>query len=241
MNLPSVQTLYEVTDKTWPAAEELQVGPWKVRRGEGGGQRVSATTAETQWTDEDIEVAENAMLGLSQPKLFMIRESEHDLDLALERRGYRIKDPVNLYAAPILEIDVSPPELLTAIETWPPLAAQRDVWKSGGIGPERVNVMVRANTPKTTILGRANDRTAGTGYIAIHRHIAMFHALETAAEFRRQGLGRNMVKGMARWARTQNAKWLSLIVTQANDPANALYSTMGFRRIGQYHYRIKDE
>ena len=101
MNLPSVQTLYEVTDTTWPAAEELLVGPWKVRRGEGGGQRVSATTAEKHWAEEDIEVAENAMLGLEQPKLFMIRESEHDLDLALERRGYRIKDPVNLYAARI--------------------------------------------------------------------------------------------------------------------------------------------
>ena len=46
MTLPVIQQIYDVVDGTWPAAEYTQTGPWLFRRGAGGGQRVSATTAQ---------------------------------------------------------------------------------------------------------------------------------------------------------------------------------------------------
>ena len=43
--MPGVQHLYSVIEGTWPPASEARVGPWIIRDGQGGGQRVSAATA----------------------------------------------------------------------------------------------------------------------------------------------------------------------------------------------------
>lgn len=241
MTEPDVQTLYAVTEATWPAAAKDRLGPWTIRTGLGGGQRVSATTADGAWTADDLPQAEDAMRALGQTCLFMVRAGEVDLDRALEMRGYRIKDPVNLMVAPSAMIAQPPPPRVTAIEGWPWLAAQAEIWAAGGIGPGRLAVMDRAPFPKTTILGRVDNRPAGAGYAGIHDGIAMFHALEVAPAARRRGLGANMVRGIARWAVGEGADWIALVVTQANSGANALYASMGFRLVGQYHYRILPE
>ncbi|RYG91270.1 GNAT family N-acetyltransferase [Loktanella sp. IMCC34160] len=241
MTEPDVQTLYAVTEATWPAAARVRLGPWTIRTGLGGGQRVSATTADGDWTDDDLPQAEAAMRRLGQPCLFMVRAGETMLDKVLEDRGYRIKDPVNLMVAPSTKIAEPPPPRVTAIEGWPWLAAQAEVWAEGGIGPGRLAVMDRAPFPKTTILGRVDNSPAGAAYAGIHDGVAMFHAVEVSNAYRRRGLGANMIRAIARWALTEGADWTALVVTQANSGANALYASMGFRLVGQYHYRILPE
>jgi hypothetical protein len=93
MTLPSIQKIYDVVDGTWPAAEYMQTGPWLFRRGAGGGQRVSATTARGPFTVEDIATAEAQMKAMGQPNLFMIREGDETLDALLAEQGYVIHDP----------------------------------------------------------------------------------------------------------------------------------------------------
>ena len=58
---PDIQTLYDVVDGTWPAAAFHREGPWTIREGQGGGQRVSAATATEPVTESDIPRAEAAM------------------------------------------------------------------------------------------------------------------------------------------------------------------------------------
>ena len=43
----------------------------------------------------------------------------------------------------------------------------------------------------------------------------------------------------ARWSSANGAAVLSLVVTQANAGAQALYTSQGFTLVGQYHYRIR--
>ena len=43
------------------------------------------------------------------------------------------------------------------------------------------------------------------------------------------------------WAAAQGATHLSVLCTNANDAANALYSSLGMELVGQYHYRIKKD
>lgn len=235
MTLPTCEHLYDVIDVTWPAAEKIHLGPWTLRRGLGGGSRVSATTG--QGTSEDIPSAEAAMRGMGQPCLFMIQKGQQSLDTLLGQRGYQVKDPVTLYAAPIDLIATHRPPPVTTFEVWPPLAVQAELWAEGGIHRERLNVMERADCHRTTILGRLDDTPAGTGYIGIHDSIAMFHALEVSPKFRRRGLAVSMVRAMAFWAKSQGATHMALVVTQANIGANALYSSLGFEAVGHYHYR----
>ncbi|MGB7318716.1 MAG: GNAT family N-acetyltransferase [Planktotalea sp.] len=239
-DLPSIEALYDVCGFTWPAAAETRVGPWMIRDGQGGGQRVSAATREGEG-DWDFDAAEAAMSKLGQPKLFMVRQGETELDAELELRGYQIKDPVNFYACPIAHLtDVDIPRV-TAFTLWEPLQIMRDIWAAGGIDDARYHVMQRSTCTKTALLGRWNDQPAGTGYVAIYGGTAMVHALEILEHQRGMGVGKWMMRRAAVWAEEQGAGMMSVICTQANDAANALYTSLGMTLIGRYHYRIKND
>jgi N-acetylglutamate synthase len=69
----------------------------------------------------------------------------------------------------------------------------------------------------------------------------MVHALEIHPRFRRRGLGRQMMAGAVHWARAQGARDFGLVVTKANAAAQALYASLGLARVGQYHYRMKED
>ena len=209
-----------------------------LRNGAGGGKRVSAATAEGDWTDDDLAAAETAMRILGQDALFMIREGEDTLDKALDARGYEIIDPVNLWVCPIDQLTDIPVPRVTAFAIWEPLAIMRDLWAAGGIGPDRIVVMDRAKVPKTGLLARITDKPAGTAYCAISNSIAMVHALEIAPVHRRKGMGVWLMRQAAHWAKKNGADWMSVLCTQANEGANGLYASLGMQVVGQYHYRI---
>jgi len=234
---PDVARLYDVIDGTWPAAETRQAGPFLLRLGAGGGQRVSAATAVTLVDDTEIDAAEAAMLDREQPRLFQIRAGDEALDAALAVRGYLIVDPVNLYVAPVADLVTDRPPPVTTFTLWEPLAIQIDIWAKGGIGPGRIAVMHRAKGPKTSILGRLNDHPGGTAFVAIHDHIAMVHAVEVVPHQRQQGMARWFMRLAAFWAKDHGATHLAVVCTQANTAANALYASLGMALVGQYHYR----
>ena len=237
----SPQTLYDVIDATWPAAEVTQAGPWSIRTGLGGGSRVSATTQRMPAGADALPQAETEMAKRGQPCIFMIRDGDDALDAILADAGYVIKDPVNLYAAPIANMVMPKPPPVTSFQVWPPLQAQLEVWSAGGVDAPRIAIMQRATCPKSTFLGRANDRPAGTVYAGIAQGVAMLHALEIAAADRKQGLGKHLTRAVAIWGEKQGATHLALLCTKANKAANALYTSLGMQVVGQYHYRIKPD
>ncbi len=230
--------LAQVTEATWPPARSVPLGPWLIREGQGGGQRVSAASPlGDHWTGADIPAAESAMRALGQSPLFVLRPTDTRLDQALADRGYALHDPVVAYAAPVADLAAMEPPVLTTFPHWPPLAVTRQIWEQGGIGPARQAVMDRAQGPKTAILGRAGDRAAGAAFTAIHHNIAMLHALETAPDQRRKGCAHNMLRAAALWARDNGAHTLALLVTERNTAARALYASLNMPIVGQYHYR----
>lgn len=232
----STQLLYEVVDNTWPATSKTRVGGWTIREGQDGGQRVSAATAEQ--SGADIDQAETAMRGLGQNPLFMIRKGDDDLDQQLAARGYAIKDPVTAWACPATLLTNKPIPRVTVFTIWEPLMMMNEIWAEGGIGPGRLAVMNRAAMPKTGLLGRLNEKPGGAAFAAIHRGVAMVHAIETVPYQRRQGMGDWLMRGAAFWAVEQGAETLSVICTDANQAANGLYASLGMQVVGQYHYRI---
>lgn len=230
--------LLAVVDATWPAAALHRAGPWLIREGRGGGQRVSAATAEGDWTGDDIALAERRQSDLGQSSLFLVRDGEDRLDAALDARGYRIHDPVLFRAAPV-EAIAAPAPPLSAFPHWPPLAIARDLWAEGHISPARLAVMERAEGPRTAILARSADRSAGIAYVALAGEDAMLHALHVLPEFRRQGSAVNIMRTAARWAQDHGAKRISVAVAQANGAANALYASIRMPIVGHYNYRVR--
>ena len=229
--------LSDVAEATWPPAATHRHGPWLIREGQGGGQRVSAASPSGDWLPDDIPQAEAAMRALGQSPLFVLHPQDAALDAALDARGYAHHDPVVAYAAPTATLAETPPEFLTSFPHWPPLAVGAQIWAEGGIGPARLAVMDRVQGPKTAILGRAGDRASGIAFTAIHRDIAMLHALEVAPDQRRKGCAHNILRAAALWARDHGATTLALLVTERNLAARALYSSLNMAIVGQYHYR----
>lgn len=229
----------EALQATWPAAQHTLLGAWTLRDGQGGGKRVSAATAEAPVVLSDIAQAEQAMRALDQQPLFMIRPQDHALDTMLHDAGYQIVDPVTAYAVPISTLTDQRPPPIAAFSVWEPLEIMKELWAEDGIGPARLAVMQRAPGPKTGILGRIKDRAAGAAFVAIHQNTAMLHAMVVASAYRRQGTAINMMREAAFWAQDHGATTLSVVVTDANTAARALYSSLKMQPVGHYHYRIK--
>ncbi|WP_170401174.1 GNAT family N-acetyltransferase [Ruegeria arenilitoris] len=227
----------DIVDGTWPAAGYERLGPFQLRQGQGGGSRVSAANALKPAGDADIDAAEAAMQAMGQKRIFCLRPGDEALDAQLATRGYQVLDPVNIYACPTDHLTDTPIPRVTVFLTPEPLAIMREIWAKGGIGPERVAVMERAQGPKTGLLLRHNDQPAGTGFVAIHDGVAMVHALEILPDHRRQGQGGWAMRAAAFWARDNGAETLSVICTKANAGANGLYRALGMEIVGEYHYR----
>lgn len=241
MTMPSTPDLFQALEKTWPAACNTTLGPWTIRKGRGGGKRVSAATAEGPSEPADILAAETAMIALDQPPLFMIRPDENRLDHELAARGYQAIDPVSFYVCPISTLTRTPVEPVTGFLVWPPLEIMKTLWADGGITSGRLAVMHRASSPKTGILARGADRASGCAFISIYNQIAIIHGIEVALTQRRSGVGINILRCAAHWAQNQGALYFSLVVTDANVAANGLYRKSGMSVAARYHYRIRQK
>jgi len=238
---PDIHTLYEAIDATWAPATISRAGPWAIREGRGGGSRVSAATADGPVTQADLPQAEAAMRALGQVPLFMIRQGDEALDAMLAERGYELADPVNLRLGPLAPFLAEPLPLARVYAGWEPLAIQREIWAAGGVGAERLAVMDRVEAPKTSILGRDGNAPAATAFVALHKGIAMMHAVEVAAKYRRKGVAALMCRQAAVWAAAQGGTHIAALCTRANAGSNALYSSLGLAVVGQYHYRKSKE
>lgn len=226
----------EAFESTWPAAEYADVGGFRAGRGLGAGGRVSSARVIGPWATDDIRRVEEINKGWDQPSMFRVLNDDTRLATALQQMGYRSEKPTVIMSAPLDRLtdqDIPP---ITAFAVWPPLAIQREIWAAGNIGPARQAVMDHVALPKTSVLGRTDDRAAGAGFVAIDNQVAMIHAVEVLAEWRRRGLAGWMVREAAFWARDNGATRMGLAVTRGNAGAIAAYQGLGFQEIAGYSY-----
>lgn len=229
--------LIAAVDATWPPAESVARAGWRLRRGMGGGQRVSA--ASPLGPAPDIAAAEAAMAAWGQPPLFRVTPAEGAIDAALAAAGYRVHDPVAVYAAPSPALADGRDETARIIRVSTPVALMDEIWDAGGIGAARRAVMDRAPGPAIRLMARLGDRPAGCAFVACDGFVAMLHAMEVLARHRRSGAGRMLLHGAANWAAEQGAEHLALAVTEDNAPARLLYEAAGMTVAARYHYRVK--
>lgn len=226
--------LAQVMEATWPPARSWNVGPFVHRDGDCGGKRVSAASCDGGWAEGDLD---RLQVTMTEP-LVMVRSGQDDLDQALAARGWRKVDPVVAYAAPIFALTADLPPL-PFIAHWPPPPEAVAIWQDGGLGPARMRVMERVQQDKAVIVVDLQGEPAGVGFVAGLGREAMLHALEVQAKHRRHRVGEAVVRGAAAWAGARGAVRLSLVVTEQNHAARALYHRLGMQVVGQYHYRQK--
>jgi GNAT superfamily N-acetyltransferase len=233
----SPDRLVQVLDATWAPAEIIWSGPWALRRGLGGGKRVSAATATEPVTQAQISQATEAMKSLNQDPLFMVRAGDDDLDEQLSDLRYKIIDPVKLYSIEIEGMSVPEITPVSAIDTQEPLAIMREVWDNNQTPASRLDVMKRVAVPKVYVLGRHQDKAVGAAFAAIHDGTAMLHALAVNEAARSSGVAKNIIYKSITWAKSQGAAELAVVTTTANGPARSLFASIGMTCADAYHYR----
>ena len=242
--IASMGDLTPVLERTWPASRTYRNGPFLVTDPDAGGSRVSAARLASSENEEapagDIESAEAMMMAQGRAPLFRVLDTQTTLNAALNVRGYITRDTTIAMVINSAEIAATPPPV-TAFEIWPPLAIQNEIWEASGINAARRAIMDRAeHCRKTSLFGRIADKPAGAAYVGILHDTAMLHALEIAPEGRRKGLAVHMMRLAAKWALDNSADWLSILVTEQNTAARALYTSLGMKPVGTYHYREKE-
>lgn len=227
-------------EDTWPAADYADAGGFRVGRGLGAGGRVSSARAVGPWVADDIPAAERIHQGWDQQPIFRVLDTDPDLADALLAVGYRRESPTSIMQAPVAMLmdQVIPP--LTTFAVWPPLAIQHDLWTSGTITLARQAVMGRVTGPRSSILGRIDDRAAGAAFAAVHADVAMVHAVEVLPAFRRRGLAGWMMRQAAIWAAGNGATRMALAVSRANAGARATWDRLGFAEVAGYSYYLRD-
>jgi len=236
---PKISRLFSALDATWAPAEIRRLGSWTLRKGLGGGKRVSATTTDSPVNVNDIVAAEAEMCAMSQDFIFMIRKENNALDVFLHARDYTLIDPVLMLCAPVSEVAKIDPDPLEAIPCEQPLALTLDLWKHHDIGTARIDVMRRTKTPKTYLCGRHKNRSVGAAFVAVDGEIAMLHALVVAPIARHAGVARSMLGRAAIWSAEQGATTLAVATTGENLPAQKLFTGVGMQIAARYHYRMK--
>ncbi|MBK4218018.1 GNAT family N-acetyltransferase [Paracoccus caeni] len=234
------RAIAEAFEATWPAAEYVDVGGFRVGRGLGAGGRVSSARAVSDWTEKDILAAAEVHRDWGQKPMFRVLDADAALVAALTGQGYRLDTPTLIMAAPVEVLTSQPVPPVTAFAIWPPLAIQRDIWGAGNINPARQAVMERVAEPKVALLGRIEDRAAGAGFVAVHQGVAMVHAVEVLPDWRRRGLAGWMMRQAGFWAAEHGADRVGLAVSRANTSAQALYRSLGFGEVAGYGYYEKD-
>lgn len=223
-------------EATWPPASARDADGFRLRDGQGGGQRVSSATALGPVTDAQIDAAEHAMRDMDQTPLFQLRPGDDAIDAMLDARGYTKRDETVMYHLPIAALTDKPIPRVTAFTIWEPLAIMNDIWATDGIGPSRRAVMARAKL-KAGVFGRWNDKPAGAAFAAVDDEVCMVHGLVVLPDQRRQGVAEWIMRRAAFWAQDQGATLMTVLCVADNAPANALYRALGFTEAGRYHYR----
>ncbi len=234
---PNAARIMQAVEQTWRPARTWEVGPVRMRAGQGGGQRVSSATTTGSVSEADLQAAEAAFRDADRRPLFQCRDDAPELANLLDRKGYVARDKTVMYVLPIEHLTDRPIPRVTAFTIWEPLAIMDEIWATDDIGPERLAVMHRAPV-KTGVLARWNEKPAGAAFVATDDDIAMVHGLVVLPHQRRQGVAEWMMRAASIWGQAQGARWMSVLCVADNAPANALYRALGFEAVGSYHYRV---
>lgn len=242
--ITTIDDLMPVLERSWPPARTYRNGPFIVMGPDDGGNRVTAARLASRLnapiSADDLDAAEAQMEAQGRAPLFMVLDTQTTLSDALDARGYIARDHTIAMVIRAADLAATPPPV-TAFSIWPPLAIQTEIWEAGGIDAARRAVMERAvHCTKTSLFGRITEKPAAAAYIGLLHDTAMLHALEVAPIARRKGMAAHMMRLAALWTVENGAEWLSILVTQQNVAARGLYTSLGMKPVGTYHYREKE-
>ena len=247
-----IRFLEELSLNAWPALQTLCLDGWLLRFAEGYTRRANSVQPLYPAMQEGnfverIEHCENLYASVRrQNVVFKMTDAAlpHDLDTVLAERGYNREadtsvQTLNLYSfsPPILEEQVTIHSQVS--EEW--LAAYTQmaniaVHHQPALRQMLSNIVV----PMTAFaILRRNGEIAAVGMAVTERGYVGLFDINTASQWRGQGLGTQLVASLLAWGRDNGATRAYLQAMRNNPAALRLYAKLGFAEAYGYWYRVK--
>lgn len=230
----------------WRGLEELPLGDWLLRAGDGFTGRANSVlplgppdrpVADALRFVDEWYAARGLPARAQLPLPFAA-----DLDDELAAQGWRAYNPTRFLVASLAELLAAVPDR----PELPPVSHETvpgPEWLAGyhyrgePLPDGAVSVLTNAVAPT---FAAVRDPA---GVLAVGRGVVDEGWLGTTAvtvteSARRRGLGAHLMRGLAEWAAAAGATHAYLQVAEENAAALAMYDRLGFRTHHRYHYRI---
>lgn len=236
-----IRRLEEIGAKTWPARTTERRHGWLMSMDAGVTRRANSVLPldceDGQAIDQHIEDVELRFQERGLTPCFKMTRAARpgDLDVLLERRGYRAEGHSQvLTMATSQAIGSQGPSVdLSSEATSDWLACH---WPGHTDDEGWIAIVRRIAGPKAFALVRIDGELAGTALANVADGWTCITAVHTQPPYRRRGVGRALVTALAEWARGQGAG-IFLQVEADNLAALRLYASVGFAPVYDYHYR----
>lgn len=234
----------------WPAPYVTDLDGWSLRYGEGVSRRANSvapwpSTSGGHALMDQIEVVERFYKDRNLPPRFQISPAaEPDaLDDELVNRDYEIEAPVSLMIANVKDVLANTPD---GPPDGPTATSVTDTAPDGwwdlyveGFNRDASKVIAGAKDfPKFATSNDEHGHGVGIGLGVLNKAgwLGIF-GMWTRPELRGQGIGTDMLRGLAQSAIDNGAVGIYLQVERSNAGAARLYQRLGFRALYGYYYR----
>ncbi|MBU4530246.1 MAG: GNAT family N-acetyltransferase [Hoeflea sp.] len=215
----------------WPAEQESDVRGWVARRSGGSIRRVNSLNQlpDSQAIDDRlIDQVEEHYAGFGQPALVRVMSFAGASSTALSKRGYSQEGATTTLHA---EIDSTGRASEQGVSVWPEpnqdwLTARNRIAASDPAIFRSMLEMIEG--PKLFSGVEVDGTIQSVAYGVIVDGLLVIEAVATDAAHRSRGLARNTVKSLLNWAASQGVDAVVLQVVTENEPARALYRSLGF-------------
>lgn len=243
-----IDELERIAAEGWQPLERTNLGEWVLRAAAGYSGRANSVMAlgdPGRPLDDAFETVarwyrERGLTPMVQVPLPLLA----DLDAQLADRGWTAGPPVLVQVVDLAALqqavsDVGGADGVTVTVDPVPDRAWLAAFRYGDqpLPAAAEAIMTRADHPVFVAVRDAGGAPRAIARGAITPRWLGITAVEVAAPWRRQGLGRRVVAELARYAARHDVRHVYLQVAEENAPARALYAQLGFRTHHTYVYR----
>ena len=239
-----VRAIEERGFNSWPALRTLLVDGWVVRLSDGHTRRANSASPFSA-----SRLAPEALIAAIEPlfRQAALRPVFRITPLAapamvrrLVATGWRDDDPsLGMFASdPLGAADPAVIFESRASEAW--VAAAMEAYGHGEKGAaalRRMLPLIAVPVAFATLI-EAGEPLA-FGLAAAERGMVGLHDIVVVPKARGRGLGRRLVAALIDWGRRRGAPQAYLLVREGNQPARALYRSLGFAETYRYANMVK--
>jgi len=238
--------LEEACANAWPPATTMHYEGWQVRFSGGIIRRsnsVNPLPEKRAAPEAIIDFAEKAYRARGRNAIFRVPTIADDLDEALAERGYVEQAPTLTLAGALSDMPAAADSGVLLTER--PDRRWLDAWTRFSNADSENRAIYETMTGFILVPSRfasveAEGRIVAQAYGTIHRGVLVLESVATDPQFRKRGFARRVLGALFEWGRAEGADTAGLQCLADNDPALALYRSLGFSRMAYpYHYRVR--